>query len=133
MKRIIIALLIPLLAVVTVQICLKNPKSREIFTNIESYENINYTGLPNADAGEIKFKKHNKGQLELYFNGEKIRNFDKDTLVVKVYCDGVFEIKNNSHCAVAVTVSSNKNNMIEKIINTEFEYGISPICLVNAD
>lgn len=133
MKRIIIALLIPLLAVITVQICLKNPKTREIFTDIESYENVNYTGLPAAVTGEVTFKRHNEGQLELYFNGEKIRDFDEETLVVEVYCDGVFEIKNNSDCEVAVTVSSDKNNVITKIINTEFSYGISPICLVDAD
>ena len=128
MKRILIYVLIPFLALLTVQICLKNPKTREMFTSIETYENID-TSEKVVTHSEILFKKNADIPLEVYFNGEKIEDFNQETLCVKVLCDGVFEIKNNSNRPVTVTASS--DDLSVKIINNEFKKGIKLFCFVD--
>ena len=114
MKRIFIAVLIPFLALITVQICLKNPKTRAMFTSIENYENID-TSEKAVTQRKVYFKKTTDIPLEVYFNGEKIEDFEEESLCVNVLCDGVFEIKNNSNRSITVTAFSNDLNI--KIIN----------------
>ena len=128
MKRILISVLIPFLALITVQICLKNPKTREMFTSIETYENID-TSAKAVTHRKIYFKKTEDIPLEVYFNGEKIEDFKEESICISVLCNGIFEIKNNSNRPVTVTASSENLNV--KIINTQFNTGISPLCHVD--
>ena len=128
MKRILISVLIPFLALLTVQICLKNPHTREMFTSIETYENID-TSAKAVTYSKIHFEKSENIPLELYFNGEHIEDFNEKTLTVNVLCDGIFEIKNSSNRSVTVTAFSNDSSI--KIINKKFNRGISAFCFVD--
>lgn len=127
-KKTIILILIPLLLVVTAQICLKNPKTRELFTDIEKYENITYPGIPSGKMPEISFYADDKA--EILFNGKTIAVSDKNKTTVTVNCNGVFEIKNLSDSNIKVTVDYDTTLMSVDVKATEFGLGVTPICSV---
>ena len=131
-KRLFIAVLIPFFALLTIQICLKNPKTREMFTSIEEYENINFSSEAEKSFS-ILLKKNSIEAAEIYFNGDKLVDFNEKIICIDVPCDGVYEIKNNSNRPLSVTVSSKNPDLITEVFNSEFNFGIRPLCRVNID
>ena len=129
-KRIYIAILIPLFVLLTVQICLKHPLTREMFTNIELYENIEYNGDFTETNCVVKITCNNYEGVSLYFNGRKISDFKTENLAVTINCEGVFEIKNDSNHLAEVAVFCDNINIVKEVYNTGFEQGIKPLCRV---
>ena len=130
-KKIIVLILIPLLTLVTVQLCLHNPHTREMFTNIEESEKIKSDFLKYNNAIAIKTKDYN--ELEVYFNGEKVGDFTSDVFYLDILCSGIVEIKNNSNRTIVVAVDSFCNNASVKILNTELNLGLTKLCNVVVD
>lgn len=129
-KNVIIAVLIPLLVLITIQICLNNPNTREMFTNIESYENIEYNTLPASNTVVVKFQSKNYSDLEIYFNGNLFSDFPTEDVDVEIGCDGIFEIKNNSNQIIEVAVFCENQKVIDEIYNSRFNPGINQICKI---
>jgi len=104
-----------------------------MFTSIEKYENINYTGIKPADNTELKVINHSPADVILLFNGREIAFLNRRYTVIKIDCDGILEIKNNSNLPVEITVENNNKNIVTEIKNTKFDRGISVLCEVNVN
>ncbi len=128
MKKIILIIIIPLLGLLTVQLCLKNPKTRELFTDIESVEQIKQVSYKQSNCIVVSVKHYD--ELEIYFNGEKVDEFTSNAYLLEIPCSGVVEIKNNSNRVCEVTVNSYCNNASVKTINSMAGAGITPVCMV---
>ncbi len=132
-KKIIILILIPLLSLVTVQICLKNPKTRELFTDIENKENINFAHSTTNNTAKITVTvtEGNAKDCYILYNGRQLKEITGKNTVVNVNCNGVMEIKNNSGMPFYATAVCYDNNADIIINNSFFTMGIKTLCFIN--
>ena len=130
-KKFFILGIISFLLLATVQICLKNPKTRELLTDVEKAENIKF--ITEHTKNYLVFSSSDPQSTEIYFNGEKLGDFVSYSFDSNIICDGVFEIKNNSNRIITVTVHSFCETATVKIVNSQFEKGIKPLCIVTTD
>lgn len=131
-KNIVIAILIPLLALVTVQLCLRNPQTRELFTNVEKYENISYSGITEVEDASVNIEVEGEipSGIEVLFNGSTVVKVTSEKTTINAQCSGIIEIKNNSGFVIKAAVSCADDNVNLTVINTEFKPGISTLCAV---
>lgn len=117
------------------QLFLKNEKTREIFTEIEKYENITYSANEIFKEGYVVLKLENaepSDKIEIWFNGEKIDAFKSKKHKIKVECDGVIEVKNDSGNKIVVSVEKTSENIELMMSNKpEINSGIKVICSLN--
>lgn len=134
-KNIIIAILIPLLVLVTVQLCLKNPETRELFTDVERYENINYTGFKSSQSTtlNITFEDGASKSASVLFNGNTVSDVTAQSIKLDIKCSGILEINNNSGSVIKAAVNCDDEDVIINIHNTEFNRGISSLASVSFD
>jgi hypothetical protein len=132
-KKIIILILIPLLSLVTVQICLKNPQTRELFTDIENKENINFANNNSNNIAKITVTVTDGSARDCYilYNGRQLKEITGKNTVVSVNCNGVMEIKNNSGMPFYATAVCYDNNADIVINNSFFTRGINTLCFIN--
>ena len=119
------------------QFFLKNEETREIFTQIERYENISYAETEIFKEGYVVLKLENEkpsDKIEIWFNGEKVSVFETQKQKVKIECDGVIEVKNNTRTKILVSVDSTSEN-IELLMNNkpEIPSGIRVICSLDLE
>jgi len=134
-KILFISCLILTFLVLAVQVFLKNENTREIFTEIEKYENISYAANEIFKEGYVVLKLENakpSDKIEIWFNGEKIDVFKSKKQKVTVECDGVIEVKNDSGNKIVVSVDKSSEN-IELLMSNkpEINSGIRVICSLN--
>ena len=123
------------LVVLGSQFFLKNENTREIFTQIEKYENISYGENEIFKEGYVVLKLQNakpSDKIEIWFNGEKISTFEAEKQKVQIDCNGVIEVKNNSRNKILVSVYDTSEN-VELLMNNkpEIPSGIRVICVLN--
>lgn len=132
-KKTIMLILIPLLTLVTVQICLKYPDTRGIFTSIEKYENINYTGIDDSSERKLMLnltKGTPSKDIVILFNGYEVGHMESYTRYITIRCDGVLQIKNKTKATVKIDVNSkDKLNSFEET-NSASPEGISTLCYI---
>ncbi len=132
-KKTIMLILIPLLALVTVQICLKYPGTREIFTSIEKYENINYTGIDDNSERKIMLNLTEgtpSKDIVILYNGYKVGYMDGYTRYITIRCDGVLQINNKTKANLRVDVSSKDELKSFEKTNSDTPEGISTLCYI---
>lgn len=126
-------MLIPLLALVSVQLCLHNPQTRELFTDIEKQENITYEALKQDETETVEVMLIGSRPCEsvkLIYNGRYICPFDFTTMKIPVECSGVLQIRNDSGQALTVAVISKSKNVKITDVDLYHDAGISTICRV---
>lgn len=124
-----------LVLIVISQLCLKNKKSRELFTKIDDYENISLEANADAAVGyvTVKLTSGNPSEkIEIWFNGEKTALFDEKEVKIKIYCSGVVEIKNDSGNIIKAEVKDTSDN-VKLMLNNKSEVlnGIKVLCTVS--
>ena len=132
-KRLVILILIPLCLLLTIQICLKNPETRELFTDIEEKENINYSkNVPDAKT-RIKITVTDGSAVDAFvlYNGREICRITDDFAEFVVNCNGILEIKNNSGVPFWATAEICENTGEIIINNFYFTKGIKVLCTVS--
>jgi len=114
------------------QIFLKNEQTREIFTEIEKYENISYGKNEIFKEGYVVLKLENakpSDKIEIWFNGDKIDVFKTEKQKITIECDGVIEVKNDSSSKILVSVDKTSENIDLLMDNkAEINSGIRVIC-----
>lgn len=126
--------LVLLAVIIIAQVCLKNSSTRAMFTEIEKYEDMQYENKADMPCGylTVKLTQGNPSKkIELWFNGEKVKDMSKKKATFKIECDGVVEIKNDSGCQITAEVSSVDDNL-ELMMNNipSFSSGIKVLCRV---
>jgi len=116
------------------QLLLKNKNTREMFTDIEKYEKIQYASNEAFEKGSVVLCLENSKpseQIEIWFNGEKIDSFKSNKHKIDVDCDGVIEVKNDSGKKIVVSVESVSDNTELLISNKhEINSGIRVVCFL---
>ncbi len=132
MKKTFLLVVIPFVMLLCIQFCLLHPQTRQIFTKMESMEEINYLGIEKGDAVFATFTMNEgtpSNEVRIIFNSREIAVFNEKTVVVKVECDGVFEIKNGSTETVSVTAECENARSI-KSVNYRFPSGLYTLCAI---
>ena len=122
MKKIVYLILIPLLSVVTVQICLSYPMTREIFTDIEVYEGIRKDDSAKSHDAvmeiEIISGTPNK-KTEVLYNSQFVTFLDAKRVSFYAPGDGIVQIKNLSGKSISVDVYYNPEKLRVKNIQKQ--------------
>jgi len=133
-KKIIVLCLIPLFLLISIQICLKYPKSRCKLTSIEKYENVNYDYVLKSNLHTVELEI-TKGKIdesvEVYYNGYKAGNFNGRFYSLNVGCDGVVTIKNNNSSTITVVVKDYDRDIRILPENNYFKTGMSNLCKIS--
>lgn len=132
-KKTIMLILIPLLTLVTVQICLKYPDTRGIFTSIEKYENINYTGIDDNSERKLMLNLTEgtpSKDIVILYNGYEVGYMDSYTRYITIRCDGVLQINNKTMANLRVDVSSKDELKSLEETNSASPEGISTLCYI---
>lgn len=123
-----------LAVIIAAQVCLRNSSTRAMFTEIEKYEDMQYKAEADISYGYLTIKL-TKGKpsekIELWYNGEMAETMSKKSVTLKVECDGVVEIKNDSGSLITAEVGGIDDNL-ELIMNNipSFSEGIRVLCRV---
>ncbi len=126
----------PLLCLIVVQLCLRNPETRELFTDIEKQENIEYSPNFNSttEAVELCLVKGTPGDdIGIFYNGSYICPFRFTSMSISIKCEGVVQIKNDSGQELTVAVKADSQNIEINDINPTINDGISNLCRVLTD
>ena len=132
MKKILLMVAVPLVMLLCIQFCLLHPQTRQIFTKMESIEEINYLGIEKDDTVFVTFTMEEgtpSDEVKIIFNSREIAVFNEKTVVVEVECDGVFEIKNGNTETVCVTAKCENSRSI-KSVNYRFPKGLYTLCAI---
>ena len=132
MKKMFLMIVIPLAMLLCIQFCLLHPQTRQIFTKMESIEEINYLGIEKNDTVFATFTMDEgtpSDEVKIIFNSREIAVFNEKTVEVEVECDGIFEIKNGNTETVCVTAECRNARSI-KSVNYRFPKGIYTLCVI---
>lgn len=123
-----------LAVIIAAQVCLRNSSTRAMFTEIERYEDMQYKAEADISYGYLTVRL-TKGKpsekIELWYNGERVKTMSKKSVTLKVECDGVVEIKNDSGSLITAEVGGIDDNL-ELLMNNipSFSEGIRVLCRV---
>ncbi len=133
MRNIIYAIIIPFLLLVTVQICLKYPMTRDMFTDIEAYEGIDFDTSQEGKPISLEAKLTNGSPSEdiiILYNSTPVSRLDMQRVCFCIDCNGVLQINNTSQDVVSIDINYNPDLISVDIINTEIPKGIHTVCTV---
>ncbi len=131
-KKTLVVVLVPFLAIVFVQWGLLYPKTRELFTGIETKEGIAYTPLTETNTRYIELTLEEgtpEGEIMILFNSRCVARFTQKTVIVPVECDGVFEIINGNDYNLTVAARCDSADITH--INNVIPKGIHTLCSVH--
>lgn len=133
MKNIIYSIIIPFLLLVTVQICLKYPMTRDMFTDIEAYEGIDFD-IPESNKHiklETELINGNPSEdITIIYNSVTVSQFDMQRVCFDIDCDGVLQINNTSQDVISLDINYNPDLITVDIVNTDIPKGIHTVCTV---
>ncbi len=133
MKNIIYAIIIPFLLLLTVQICLKYPMTRDMFTDIEAYEGIDFDTSSEGKPISLEAELTNgipSEDIIIIYNSTPVSEFDMQRVCFGIDCDGVLQINNPSQEVVSLDINYNPDLVAVNIINTEIPKGLHTACTV---
>lgn len=124
---------IPSLAILCVQLCLKNNSTRDIFTNIEAVEGVSYNYVSEKNKVYVELELISgmpSSDIIVFYNAREVIRFTENTVTIPVDCDGAFQIQNNTGKELIIDVKSKKAESVSVICHSIPE-GITTFCLVD--
>ncbi len=124
---------IPLLAILCVQLCLKNSSTRDIFTNIEAVEGVSYNYMSAKNKVYVELELTSgvpSSEIIIFYNAREVMRFTEKTVNIPVDCDGVFQIQNTTGKVLTVKAKSKKAESLSVVCH-RIPKGITTFCFVD--